>query len=328
MHGDAVRAARILDARTLIDPRFLDSRILRVPALDRALGGQVLLKDETANPIRSFKARGAYAFVRRELSPGEPLVTASAGNFGQGLATAAVDRGHPVTVFAAVDANAAKVEAMRAMGATVISEGADFDAAKERGRAWADARGWRFVEDGHEPAISDGAGTIAVELAAEATGLEAVYIPVGNGALAEGIAAYLKHAAPGVSVIGVVAAAAPCMLQSIRARAPLPTATAPTIADGIAVRVPVARAVEALHDLLDDVVSVSEDEISSAMTLLRSTAGIEVEPSAAVGIAAIVRRAREFPGFRAATVLTGANLTEKQRHTWYGESGPVRPSTP
>jgi threonine dehydratase len=327
MERDAVRAARILDARSLIDARYLDSAPLRVPALDRALGAEVVLKDETANPIRSFKARGAYAFVRRELSPREPLVTASAGNFGQALATAAVERGHSVTVFAATGANAAKAEAMRRMGATVISDGADFDAAKELGRAWAEAKGWRFVEDGNEPAISDGAGTIAVELAADAPRMEALYVPVGNGALAEGMAAYLAHAAPGVQVIGVVAAAAPCMLHSIRARAPLPTATASTIADGIGVRVPVPRAVEALNDVLDDVVSVTEDEIVHAMTLLYTTAGLEVEPSAAVGLAAIAARAREFPGLRVATVLTGANLTAEQRRTWFGAPRATGPRT-
>jgi threonine dehydratase len=310
-------AVRILEARALIDARYLDSRLLSVPAFGRAIGAQVLLKDETRNPIRSFKARGAYTFVRRELSPKEPLVTASAGNFGQALATAAIEREHSVTIFAAVTANAAKVAAMRAMGATVISAGDDFDAAKEHGRAWAAARGWRFVEDGNEPAIADGAGTIAVELMEQAATLDTVYIPVGNGALAEGMASYLKHAAPRLSVIGVVAAEAPCMLHSIRAGAPLPTATAGTIADGIGVRVPVPRAVEALRFLLDDVVSVTEDEILGAMRVLHATTRLEVEPSAAVGLAAIARRAKEVPGFRAATVLTGANLTEEQRRAWY-----------
>jgi threonine dehydratase len=320
MSPDGRRAARIVETRALIDARYLDSRLLRVPALDQALGAQILLKDETANPIGSFKARGAYAFVRSELSPGEPLVTASAGNFGQALATAAIERGHSVTIFAAVTANAAKVAAMKAMGATVISAGADFDAAKEHGRAWAAERGWRFVEDGNEPAIADGAGTIAVELVDEAPALEAVYIPVGNGALAEGMAAYLKHAAPQARVIGVVSAEAPCMLHSIQAGAPMPTATAGTIADGIGVRVPVPRAVEALHHLLDDVVSVTEAEILSAMTALYSATRLAVEPSAAVGLAAITRQASETPRFRAATVLTGANLTEEQRHAWYAAS--------
>jgi threonine dehydratase len=247
-------------------------------------------------------------------------VTASAGNFGQALATAAIERKHSVTVFAAVTANAAKVEAMRALGATVISAGDDFDAAKDRGRAWASERGWRFVEDGNEVAIADGAGTIAVELVADAGRLDAVYIPVGNGALAEGMATYLKYAAPGVAVIGVVAAAAPCMLHSIRACAPRPTATADTMADGIGVRIPVPRAVEALHDLLDDVVSATEDEITGAMALLHSTTGLEVEPSAAVGLAAITQRAKESQGFRVATVITGANLTGEQRRAWYAVS--------
>jgi threonine dehydratase len=126
-----------------------------------------------------------------------------------------------------------------------------------------------------------------------------------------------------VAVIGVVAEAAPCMLHSIRARAAIPTETARTIADGIGVRVPVPRAVDALQNLLDDVMSVTEEEIVGAMTLLHSTTGREVEPSAAVGLAAIARRAKHARGFRAASVLTGANLTEEQRRAWYGAPSPA-----
>ena len=271
-----------------------------------------MLKNETENPIRSFKGRGAQAFVRGALSAGEPLVTASAGNFGQALALAAVERGHPVTVFAAASASPVKLAAMERLGATVILGGDDFDAAKARGKAWAAARGVRFVEDGAEPAIAEGAGTIAVELQRQAA-VDAVFVPIGNGALAAGVGAWYRHAAPEVRVVGVVAAAAPCMLLSLRARRVIETATAATIADGVAVRQPVPAALEVLYGVVDDVVAVTEDEIVSALRLLHTAAGLEVEPAAALGVAAIARAARDRPGLRAATIVTGANVTADRR---------------
>src|SRR4051812_10561437 len=133
------------------------------PLGDR-LGMRLLCKVETTNPIRSFKGRGCD-YLLRWLGPAcGPLVTASAGDFGPGVAYAARSRGVRVAIFAAETASAVKVERMRALGAELRLIGHDLDAAKHAARAWAAGAGLRFVEDGREPEIAAGAGTIAVEL--------------------------------------------------------------------------------------------------------------------------------------------------------------------
>ncbi|MGE3294775.1 MAG: pyridoxal-phosphate dependent enzyme, partial [Geminicoccaceae bacterium] len=157
--------ALIEEAAAALDPRFLATPLVRNETLDRELGCRVALKVETLTPIRSFKGRGASWLLHRlgeEAKRG--LVCASAGNFGQGMAYAARSRGLPVTVFAAVNASPVKVAAMRAFGAEVRLDGADFDAAKAAARGFAAETGRLFVEDGAHPAIAEGAGTIAREL--------------------------------------------------------------------------------------------------------------------------------------------------------------------
>src|SRR5262245_19644158 len=161
-----VDVARVLTAYTHIDSVFLNSPLFQHPALDAALGCRVVNKVETLNPIRSFKGRGAELYVATELRPGETLVAASAGNFGQGLAYAAGRRGYQCIVFAAESANTVKVDAMRRLGADVRLAGADFDQAKQAAREFAQQRGFRFLEDGAEPVVAEGAGTLGVELIA------------------------------------------------------------------------------------------------------------------------------------------------------------------
>jgi len=155
--------ARIEDAAAVIDPLFRDSPQLVFGPLSQALGAEVVLKVETLNPIRSFKGRGGHYFVHR-LPDRTPLVVASAGNFGQGLAHAATRRGIPLTVFAAETANPMKVARMRELGAEVVLAGGDFDTAKAAARDYAAQQNLRFIEDGFDAPISEGAGSMAVEL--------------------------------------------------------------------------------------------------------------------------------------------------------------------
>lgn len=316
---------RIQTAATAIDPVFLDTPLVGHPPLDAALGCTLLAKVETLNPIRSFKGRGTELFAATELRPGDRVVCASAGNFGQGLARATVRRGAECMVFAAINANPLKVEAMCRLGATVRLEGADFDAAKAAARAFAAEAGLRFVEDGREPAIAEGAGTIGLEIAARARDLEAVLVPLGNGALLAGIGAAFRHAAPGVEVLGVVAERAPSMKLSLDRGKLVETAEAPTIADGIAVRVPVPEALAMLHGRQDGVVAVSEGDILRAMRLLHEMMGLVVEPSGAVGVAALLADPERFRGRRVATILCGGNLTPRQIREWLCPGGEVSP---
>ncbi len=304
---------RILAARGRIDPVFLDTPLFGAAGLDAALGCTVLAKDETRTPIGSFKGRGTEWFAATALKPGEAVVCASAGNFGQGLARAAAKRGHRCTVFAATTANPLKLEAMRRLGAEVRLAGADFDAAKKAARDHAGAAGERFVEDGAEPAIAEGAGTIGLELAAGAPGLDVAVVPLGNGALLAGVGAALRHAAPGVEIVAVVAAAAPSMQLSLAAGRPVETASADTIADGIAVRVPVPEALTMLAGCYDDIVAVPEAGMRDAMRLAHRHLDCVLEPSGAAALAAILADPARFRGRRVAAILTGGNIAPADR---------------
>ncbi|SFR94999.1 threonine dehydratase [Dyella sp. OK004] len=304
--------ANILAAGSQIDPVFLDSPLVSDEGLDAALGCQLLAKNETANPIGSFKGRGAELFAATALRSGEVVVCASAGNFGQGLAYAATRRGHACIVFAAKTANPVKIAAMRRLGAEVRLEGADFDAAKQAARIYAAANSLRFVEDGAEPAIAEGAGTIALELH-RTEKFDAMLVPLGNGALLEGIGTVLRQLAPATEIIAVVAQNAPAMKRSLEASAVIETASADTIADGIAVRVPIASRLDYLRRCCDSVVAVSEAQIFEAMRLTHRHLQLTVEPAGVVGIAAVLTDPWRFAGRRIATVLCGGNLSDQVR---------------
>jgi threonine dehydratase len=273
-----------------------------------------VLKVESVNPIRSFKGRGADFLLHRLVATNQGFVCASAGNFGQGMAYACRKRGVPLTVFAARGANPLKIERMRALGATVTLQGDDFDQAKDAAKEHAATHGQIFIEDGRLGAIAEGAGTMAVELI-EGAVLDAVFVPLGNGSLVNGIGTWIKHASPQTRVIAVCAQAAPSMALSWKAGKPV-DAPSETIADGIAVRVPVPEACELMPATVDDVVLVSDREMLDAMRHLFLDAGLVIEPAGAAGVAAIVKGTRDWDGRRVATILTGGNLTEQQLRDW------------
>ncbi|HVQ29105.1 MAG TPA: pyridoxal-phosphate dependent enzyme [Vicinamibacteria bacterium] len=309
-----ISLAHIAEATALVDRVFTGSPQFECEALSEALGARLTLKVETLNPIRSFKGRGASYFVRKSVqegvAPRRGFVCASAGNFGQGLAHAARQQGLPVTVFAASTANARKVDRMRALGAEVKLAGADFDAAKEAGRAWARGEGLPFVEDGREPWITEGAGTIGVEMLERDDAFDAILVPLGNGALLNGVARWIKAASPATEVIGVCAAGAPSMERSWRKGPGAPvveTERTDTIADGVAVRIPIAEAVADMHGLVDDVMLVPDDATREAMRLVETHAGVVLEPAGALGVAAVLAAPGRFAGRSLATILCGGN---------------------
>jgi threonine dehydratase len=308
---------RILQAARHIDPVFLDSPLAHDDALDQVLGCRLLAKAELANPLGSFKGRGAELFCATALAPREPVCCASAGNFGQGLARAASRRGHTCTVFAATRANPVKIDAIRRFGGEVRLVGRDFDEAKEAAREHAAAQGLRFVEDGVEPAIAEGAGTMALELLRDAA-FDTVVVPLGNGALLGGIGTVLRGLAPKVEIVAVVAASAPAMKLSIDAGGAIPTDDATTLADGIAVRVPIASTLAHLRTCCDATVTVSEARILQAMELIHRHLGQVVEPAGAVGVAAILAEPRRYAGRRVATVLSGKNISDPLRTRLFG----------
>jgi threonine dehydratase len=297
--------ANIELAATAIDPVFRNSTQYIDDQLSAALGRRTLVKVETANPIRSFKGRGAD-FLLRSFDSKQRVICASAGNFGQAVAYAGRSRGIAVEVFVPTDVNPMKVARMEALGAQVTIMGTDFEAAKNHARDSARQQpNTVFVEDGEDPAICEGAGTIAVELLRFGA-IDTVVVPLGDGALITGIAMWIKAHSPETRIVGVCATGAPAMLQSWQAGRSIPTEKTDTIADGIAVSAPISKSVARIKALVDDIVLVDDSQLLEAMRLAASTLGLLLEPAGAAGLAAI--RAHALPGDQFATVLTGSNV--------------------
>jgi threonine dehydratase len=291
-----------------LDPVFARTPLLRRTPLDDDSGARVAMKVETVNPIRSFKGRGATTWMR-EAGAGAPgVVCASAGNFGQGLAWAAAAAGIPCHVFVGRGANAAKVGAMRRLGAEVLVGGEDYDAAIETARGFAERAGLQFVQDGRDPWIAAGAGTMALELTEAGVEPDVALVPVGNSALILGIAVWLRHRQPGVRVVGVCAEGAPAPALSWRRRAPVAGERVDTVADGIGIRAPFAESVAAMVELVDDMAIVSEAQLRRAVRLLAASTGLLVEAAGAAGVAALLAGAGAFRGATVFTPLCGSNL--------------------
>ena len=291
-----------------LDPVFADSPLLLGTALDDDSGARIAMKLETLNPIRSFKGRGAVTWMR-EAGAGAPgVVCASAGNFGQGLAYAARAAAMACHVFVGRSANPGKVDAMRRLGARVEVGGEDYDAAIETARAFAADAGLRLVQDGRDPWIAAGAGTMAVELTAAGVLPDVALVPVGNSALILGVAVWLRDARPGVRVVGVCAEGAPAPALSWRRREAVASEAVATVADGIGIREPFPESIAGMLELVDDMVLVSEASLRAAVRRLAGATGLLVEAAGAAGVAALL----DDPGsYRDATVFTplcGANL--------------------
>lgn len=256
----------------------------------------------------------------QNLPLGAALMCASAGNFGQAMAYACRARGVPLTVYAAEAANPLKIGRMRAMGATVVLAGEDFDAAKGLARQEAERLGVRFVEDSRDPEPTEGAGTIGLEWLAFPERLDALLVPLGNGALLAGIATVVKARLSRTAVIAVGASGAPAMIESLQSGHMVTHDRIDTIADGIGVRVPVPEALADLQGLIDDFILVPDDLTLRAMRLLHRHAGLVAEPSGAVGLAGVLANPTRFRGQTLGTIVCGGNLTPAQMLAWLEEA--------
>ncbi|MGK5551440.1 threonine ammonia-lyase [Actinomadura kijaniata] len=324
MQQTRLDTARIQAARQLIDPLFLDTPLYRCEALEPALGCAVSVKLETANPVRSFKARGTEVVASLLAANGpRAAVCASAGNLGQALAWSGRGRGLDVTVVASRSAPAAKLDRIRALGAGLELVDGDFDLARERAAAVARHEGVRLVEDSLDIETCEGAATIGLELVEAAPPFDAVLIALGGGALATGVGHVVKALTPGVEVICVQPSGAPAMTRSWRQRRVVTTDSTDTIADGVAGRRPIPAVLADLLLVADDAVLVQEASIIAGMRMLLHHAGLVVEPSAALGIAAILEDRDRFAGRHVVTIVCGSNVDMDAYHRWVG-AAPVR----
>ena len=336
----------------MIDPVFLDTPMYPCDALGRALGCTVSIKLETANPVRSFKGRGTELVASMLAGQGRTdVVCASAGNLGQALAWSAGRRGIHVTVVASRWAPVAKLDRIRALGAALELVDGDFEVARERAATMAERDGVRLVEDSRDLETCEGAATIGLELAAGAAQagaaqagaaqagaaqagaaqagaaqagaaqagaaqFDTVLIALGGGAMATGVGHVLKTHAPAAEVICVQPSGAPAMTLSWRARRVVTTDSADTIADGVAGRYPIPAVLDDLLVVADDAVLVQEASIVAGLRLLLEHAGLVVEPSAALGVAAVLEDRERFAGRHVVVIICGSNVDLDAYRRW------------
>jgi threonine dehydratase len=297
---DAARVLRSLTARTPMEhSRYIAS----------VVGSPVHLKCENLQRTGSYKIRGASYRLSR-LTPEERargVVAASAGNHAQGVAFAARQLGIAATIFMPMGVALPKLEATRDYGANVELVGNVVDESLAAAKRYAEATGAVFIPPFDHPDVIAGQGTVGLEILEDVPDVETIVVPIGGGGLISGIAAAVKQLAPHVRIVGVQAENAAAYPPSLEAGEVRTVRTTPTIADGIAVGTPGRITFAIVRDLVDDVVTVSDDETASALLVLLERAKLVVEPAGAVGVAALLSGKIPNPG-RTVAVLSGGNI--------------------
>lgn len=279
--------------------------LVRVLLLSRDLDCDLWVKNETVSPIASFKWRGALNDLLRD-PDARGVVTSSTGNHGQGVSWAAQRIGVPAHIFLPLGANPTKRAKIALLGATIHDGGHDLDAAKEIAIAFARNEGLRFIDDGESEGVIEGAGTIGFEIAHALEQIDVVYVPMGSGSLASGVASAIREKHPHAHIVAVQSNGSPAMVESFHARRAIER-PANTIADGLICRVPAQLALDALLASVDDAITIPDDELLAAVNAMALGAHILVEPSGAAGLAAAMRG--DVRGKSVVVIATGANIT-------------------
>jgi threonine dehydratase len=301
---DDVKAARVLLEGVIRDTPVQGSR-----PLSERVGGPVWLKCENLQRAGSFKIRGAYTRIARlsEEEAAHGVVAASAGNHAQGVALAATLRGLRSTVFMPEGAPIPKVQATKAYGAEVRFHGASVDEALQAAKAFAEETGAVLVHPFDHPDIVAGQGTVGLEILEQVPDVRTVVVCTGGGGLLAGIALAVKATRPEVRVVGVQAESAAAFPASLAAGHPVALEQMATMADGIAVGCPGPVPFAIVRELVDEIVTVSEESLSRALLLCLERAKLVVEPAGAAGVAALLDDPRAFEP-PVAVVLSGGNI--------------------
>jgi threonine dehydratase len=278
-------------------------------------GQQIYLKLENLQMTGSFKERGALNRIAL-LTPDQAargVVAASAGNHAQGVAYHATKRGIRALIVMPLATPLVKVTATRGFGAEVVLHGANYDEACEEATRLCAAEGMTFIHPFDDAAVMAGQGTIGLELLDQVPQLEAVVVPIGGGGLIGGIACAIKEAChrasrPEIRVIGVQTSRLPSMIAAVESHRPVTMEPATTIADGIAVRRAGDITLPVVERYVDEIVTVDEDEIASAILVLLEREKTLAEGAGAAALAALLQKKTSLTGAHTAVMVCGGNI--------------------
>lgn len=277
-------------------------------SLSRISGCRVYLKYENLQKTGSFKVRGALYKVYTLRNKVNGVVAASAGNHAQGVAYAASAFGMRSVIVMPETASISKIEATQGYGAEVILYGRVYDEAYTKALEVARDRGYEFVHAFDDPHVIAGQATIAWELLEQLGEFDVILVPVGGGGLIAGVASVLRRVRPSVKIVGVEPEAAPKMKESLKAGKPVVVEPRPTVADGLVTRRPGDITFQLTSNLVDDVVTVGEEEISRAIYMLLERKKTLVEGAGAVGVATLLSGKLKLEGSKVVALLSGGNI--------------------
>jgi threonine dehydratase len=308
---EAVSAADVEDAARLIAGKVRETPVIPAGELSRRVGATVVLKAENLQLTGSFKARGATNMIAR--LPAEALragvVAASAGNHAQAVACAARDVGARAVLVMPEQAPVSKVAAVRQYGGDVRLHGGNYDDAHAEAARLVEAEGLTAVHAFDQAEVVAGQGTVGLEIARQAPDVKLVVVPLGGGGLASGIGVAVAEWLPGARVVGVQAEACAPYIDSLAAHRPIGARSANTICDGIAVKRPGDFTLPLVERYVDEVVTVSDDEVAEAMVMLLERTKQVVEGAGAVAVAALMQgRVAPPADGQVCAVLSGGNV--------------------
>ncbi len=271
---------------------------------------QVYLKPENLQHTGAFKLRGAYYKIS-QLTPEEKakgVIACSAGNHAQGVALSATANGIKSLICLPAGAPISKVEATKALGAEVCMVPGVYDDAYQKAIELQKEHGYTFVHPFDDPKVIAGQGTIGLEILEEMPDVDAVIVPVGGGGLISGVAFAIKSLNPGVKVYGVQAEGAPSMVKSLKDKDRVRLDSVSTIADGIAVKEPGSLTYEMCEKYVDEIVTVSDDEIAAAILKLIEQQKLVSEGAGAVSVAAAMFNKVPIEGKKVVCLVSGGNI--------------------
>jgi threonine dehydratase len=306
---DLVSLEEIEDARERLRDVAVRTPLDRSRALSDICGGEVFIKCENLQRTGSFKIRGAYNRISRlnEAECRAGVVAASAGNHAQGVALAASLSNTQSTVFMPDSASLPKVEATKRYGAKVILTGHDFGAAYEAAQEYTKEVGAIFVHPFDHPHIIAGQGTVGCEIHEQMTDIGTLVVPIGGGGLISGTAAAMRALRPDVRIVGVQASGAASFPPSLKAGHPETLEHMTSIADGISANRPGDLTFNHVSRLVDEVVTVTDEQIAEALVLVAERMKMIVEPSGAAGVAALQQSLGDLKP-PIVIVLSGGNI--------------------